>query len=95
MIDQALSKLIIEKLDDDSFISGLEPLYNVATEGKKETSEIKGNNILHGISAKIQKTKKKLQNESRTSKLWIGYQRIVNIIRKYIRADCLGMGLAS
>ena len=43
IIDQALSKLIIEKPNDDSFISEFEPLYNDATQGKKETSEIEGN----------------------------------------------------
>ena len=84
IIDQASSKFIIKKLNDDSFISELEPLYNDATEGKKETSEIEGNNILHEISARIQETKKTLASESRTSKLWLGYRRIIDIIRKYI-----------
>ena len=37
IIDQALSKLIIEKINDDFFISEFEPIYNDATEGKKET----------------------------------------------------------
>ena len=58
IIDQALSKLIIEKLNNDSFISDVEPLYDDATEGKKETSEIEGDNVLHEISARIQETKK-------------------------------------
>ena len=91
IIDQALSKLIIEKLNDDSFISELEPIYNDATEGKKETSEIEDNNVLHEISSRIEEAKKTLANESRTSKLWMGYLRIIDIITKYIRADRLGI----
>ena len=81
IIDHALSKIIVDKLDDDSFIADLEPIYNNILEGKKEIQEMESNNMLHEIRVKIDEMRKSLENESRTSKLWIQYQRIVDIIR--------------
>ena len=47
--------------------------------------------MLQSIQGSLNELKAKLSKESRTSKLWIEYQRIVAVIRKFIRADCLGL----
>ena len=89
IIDHALSKLLIDKVDDAS-VGELGNIYDEVIQGNIEIDEIKTNSLFEDISIKIENTKKNLISESRTSRLWIEYQHI-DIIKKYIKADRLGM----
>ena len=43
--------------------------------------------MLHELNSNIENVKQTLVKQSRTAKLWIGYQTIIYIIKKFIEAD--------
>ena len=91
IINQVLSKLLADLTNDNSFVDELLKLYDGLLEGTVDLMEVGNNLTLQSLDNKINDTKKNLAKESRTSKLWLEYQYVIDIIRKFIRADRFGL----
>ena len=92
MVDYALSNILMEMVIDDLMITDeLQILFDQVTNGEKAISDVENSPLLIKVQKLVEEMKTTLATESRTSKLWIGYQRVVNIFRKFIRADRLGL----
>ena len=91
IVDYALNNIIINMIDDLEFTEEMRLLFAKATNGEELLSTIEENKVLECVQNAMKELKNTLSNESRTAKLWIGYQQIISLIRKFIRADRLGM----
>ena len=91
MVDYALTSMLIDMIDDFAFTEEIAVLFERVTGGEEAISDIEQNKLLHSVQQSHNELKATLSKESRTAKLWIEYQRIVCVIRKFIRGDRLGL----
>ena len=89
IVDQALSSMLIKETSAnlDTENEYFEGVYNCLLNKSITITEVESNEMLRTLSSNIDSTKQSLIKESRTAKLWIGYQRIIDIIKKFIEAD--------
>ena len=81
IVDQALSHILKETFSNHKNENEyLESLYNDLL---NRVTEVETNNMLHELNSNIEKVKQTLVKQSRTAKLWIGYQTI----KTFIEAD--------
>ena len=64
-------------------------LYNNLIEGSVSADKICSDNVIVNISEAIAENKEQLKH-SRTAKLWLQYMDMIDILRKYIRAERMG-----
>lgn len=91
IVDYALNDMIINMIDEFDCTEEVQDLFAKVTDGEERLSTVEETKLLESVRNSMEEQKNTLATESRTAKLWIGYQRIVSLIRKFIRADRLSI----
>ena len=95
LVDKCLySHVITEMVKDDPEIETLldqaKELYSSLISGEKTLTDAACSVALIKLETVMKKNKSKLAQTSKTSQLWMNYQRMVGMVRKLIKADRTG-----
>ena len=95
LIDRCVNHLIVSNiLEDDprfqSLIERAEDLYTSMLGNVKSRVDVEESDTLTKMNEKIDQKKEELSNRSKTSKLWINYQKMLQLARTLIRTDRTG-----
>ena len=94
IVDTALNTLIVDELrltvdSSTELLQHSDEMYQQFLKGSITPEEIETHFELNNLKAEVEKVKNVMGEVSKTAKLWLGYQSIVSITRKIIRADRL------
>ena len=98
LVDKCLhSQVITEMSKDDPEIQTLleqaEELYSSLLSGETTLGDAACSEVLIKLEAVMEKKKSELAQTSKTSQLWLNYQRMVGMARMLIKADSTGSWL--
>ena len=66
-----------------------ENMYNLVLEGKKASSEIESDDRM-STKRNFEVLKEKVKIISKTSKLWLEYKNVIELVKRLILSDCIG-----
>ena len=98
LVDKCLNHMIVSDVVHESpqfatLVDQSEEIYSSLMSGETTLGSIETSDILGKIKLELDKRKSELQARSKTSQLWLNYQKMLKVVRALIKADRTGSWL--
>jgi hypothetical protein len=95
LVDNCLHQLLVQSILDDNpdltlLIDETEDMYSRLLRGETTLETVVSSSAVNRISELLDKKKTEVSGQSKTSKLWVGYQQMLRTARELIKADRTG-----
>ena len=98
LVDKCLNHMIVSSIVDEnpkfaSLVDQSEDMYTKLVEGDTTLESVLASETMTAITLEIDKKKNELQARSKTSQLWLNYQKMLQVGRRLIMAERTGSWL--